>query len=460
MMSPRKRARSAADTAALITLPATATEHSTELLTIYESGKLCDGTVTLGDRQFPVCRMLLAAASPFFKSAFLGGFRESIQCSVTLDPTLPPDCVEALLRHAHAPVGGAVALDPESFLGTADQLGFSHLLPAASCALIETLSPGNVFARLVLADRYELGDLLVSGIRLFSEHAISLCGSAEFASLPRCLLATMLSHQDNTASECALFEGLLAWTRHDAARAPAFEPLLEHLRLPELGMQYLIASVVHVEEVLRSDRAQTLVQMAMAFLTVPEQRLALASPRMEPRRGSLPAFVRNDGGIDVTHAGRATILRLCSFDAQSNINHVALSSETFQASRLCWTVRVVKGRDRGAETTLTSNTGWICVGVITDPNPYGNSFKRAYAWGGQMGQVYVGGKVDDERGGWEEWRTDDTAKMTLDVTAGTLSMVHTRGGVVSQHQLDGLDPTKEWRLYVNLCGLGSTVELT
>ena len=454
-MPPGKRARSAADTAALITLPATATEHSAELLAIYESGELCDGTVTLGDRQFPVCRMLLSAASPFFKSAFLGGFRESVQCSVTLDPTLPPDCVEALLRHAHAPVGGGVTLDPESFLGAADQLGFSHLLPAASCALIDTLSPGNVLARLVLADRYELGDLLESGIDLFSEHAVSLCGSAEFASLPQGLLAKMLSHQENTASEQALWLGLLAWTRHDAARAPAFEPLLEHLRHPELGMQYLIENVVHAEEVLRSARAQTLVQMAMAFLTVPEQRLALASPRMEPRRGRLPAFGRNDD-IDVTHAGRATILRLCSFDAGSLSDHVALSSETFQASRLCWTVRVIKGRDPAQKT----NAGWICLGVIADPAPDNNSYGRAYAWGGQVGQVYMGdGEIDNGRGGWDAWRTDDTAKMTLDVAAGTLSMEHTRGGVVSQHQLDGLDPTKEWRLYVNCCGIGSSVEL-
>ena len=466
-MPPRKRARSAvdtaaADTAALITLPATATEHSAELLAIYESGELCDGTVTLGDRQFPVCRMLLSAASPFFKSAFLGGFRESVQCSVTLDPTLPPDCVEALLRHAHAPVGGGgVTLDPESFLGTADQLGFSHLLPAASCALMETLSPGNVLARLVLADRYELGDLLESGIDLFSEHAVSLCGSAEFASLPQGLLAKMLSHQENTASEQALWLGLLAWTRHDAARAPAFEPLLEHLRLPELGMQYLIESVVHAEEVLRSARAQTLVQMAMAFLTVPEQRLALASPRMEPRQGCLPAF-GSKGGIDVTRAGRATILRLCSFDAQSNSEHVALSSETFQASRLCWTVRVIKGRDLDGhlhQGRSTYKAGWVCLGVIADPDPDSHSYEQAYAWGGQLGQVYAGGETDYERGGWVAWRTDDTAKMILDVVAGTLSLEHTRGGVVSQYQLDGLDPTKDWRLYVNFCGIGSSVEL-
>lgn len=455
-MPPRKRARSAADTAALITLPCPFTEHSTELLAIYESGQLCDGTVTLGDRQFPVCRMLLSAASPFFKSAFLGGFRESVQCSVTLDPSLPPDCVEALLRHAHAPVGGGVTLDPESFLGAADQLGFSHLLPAASCALMETLSPGNVLARLVLADRYELGGLLESGINLFSEHAVSLCGSAEFASLPQGLLAKVLSHQENTASEPPLFEGLLAWTRHDAARAPAFEPLLEHLRLPELGMQYLIENVVHTEEVMRSSRAQTLVQMAMAFLTVPEQRLALASPRMEPRWGSLPVFSANNGAIDVTHAGRATIF--CSESSE----HVGLGSETFQAARLCWTVRVIKGNGgdigyRGAP--------WMCLGVIADTDPeyypdeYDQAYDQAHAWGGHMGQVYVGGETDDNRGGWEAWRTDDTAKMTLDVAAGMLSMEHTRGAVVSQHQLDGLDPTKKWRLYVNFCGIGSSVEL-
>ena len=229
-------------------------------------------------------------------------------------------------------------------------------------------------------------------------------------------------------------------------------------------MQYIIENVMHAEEVLRSVRAKTLVQMAMAFLTVPEQRLALASPRMEPRRGRLPAFGSKDG-IDVTRAGRATILRLCSFDAESNSEHVALSSETFQASRLCWTVRVIKGRDLDGHlhqgSLNTYKAGWICLGVIADPDPDPDSYsyKQAYAWGGQLGQVYVGGKTDYKRGGWSAWRTDDTAKMTLDVAAGTLSMEHTRGGVVSQHQLDGLDPTKDWRLYVNFCGIGSSVEL-
>ena len=132
------------------------------------------------------------------------------------------------------------------------------------------------------------------------------------------------------------------------------------------------------------------------------------------------------------------------------------------ASRLCWTVRVIKGKGTVGSRPAGPSDSWLCVGVIADPDcpPESFSDETCYAWGGQAGQVYMGdGKIDNGRGGWDAWRTDDTAKMTLDVAAGTLSMEHTRGGVVSQHQLDGLDPTKEWRLYVNCCGIGSSVEL-
>ena len=429
---------------------------------IYEAGELCDGTVILGDRQFPVCRMLLSAASPFFKSAFMGGFRESAQCSVTLDPTLPADCVDALLKHAHVPVGSGITLNPESFLSTADQLGFSDLIPAASRALIDTLSPGNLLARLVLADRYELADLLTRGVELFSEHAVDICGSPEFASLlPQSLLSKVLSHQDTTASELPLFEGLLAWTRHDSARAVAFDELLEHVRLPELGIQYLISSVVHAEEVVRSSRARQLVQEAMAFLTVPEQRLELTSPRMESRR-NLPAFLsQSSGGIAVTYEGSA--IRFCrrSFSSGDHGSaHCALSSEKITTPKLSWTVRVIKGRANGK--------GWVAVGVIA--KAVGSAGVEmidwtipdsCYAWGGRGGQMYVAGKlVVVGQHGWVEWRTDDTAQMTLDVVAGTLSMKHTRQGVTSTHQLTGLDPSKEWRLYVNLVVNDTAVEIT
>ena len=39
---------------------------------MYEAGELCDGTVKLGERGYPVSRMAMAAASPFFKAAFTG----------------------------------------------------------------------------------------------------------------------------------------------------------------------------------------------------------------------------------------------------------------------------------------------------------------------------------------------------------------------------------------------------
>ena len=252
---------------------------------LFDAGDLCDGIVQVGERSIPVSRMTLAATSSFFRAAFAGGMREADTATVALDPTLDADSVHALLRYAHAP-GVSCQVDPEALLGAIDQLGFLELLPKIGSVLAASLDKVNCLQRMALADRHgaALDMVLKRGVEVLSEHATELCASPTFAALSQDLLSAILSHEDTVADEAALFNGVLQWRAADASRHGApFDALLEQLRLPSLGLDYLIRHVMHAEEIMASARARQLVQDAVAYLTIPAQRAALTSPRMKPR---------------------------------------------------------------------------------------------------------------------------------------------------------------------------------
>ena len=49
------------------------TERDSSIFSMYDGGQLCDGKVHLDGVDYPVCRMVISAASPFFKAAFSAG---------------------------------------------------------------------------------------------------------------------------------------------------------------------------------------------------------------------------------------------------------------------------------------------------------------------------------------------------------------------------------------------------
>ena len=466
---------------------------------MYESGELCDGTVHLDGVDYPVSRMALSAASPFFKAAFAGGFSEASGASVTIDPSLSRDCVEALLRYAHH-FSGSVDVHLSAFVVAADQLGFASILQHASTRLALTMSEGNFFARLILAQRYGLSRVLDAGARLLSEHADALCRSVEFVTLSRDTLASLLSHEELRAPrELPLYEGLLAWRAHDESRAFApFESLLELIRLSELGLPYLINHVVHADAIrFGTHRVRELVQQAITYLTIPEQRMELHSTRMEPRSASLPDF-GDAPGLNVkafSEDGRKSgwrIMRSRGFIAPGS-SHAAVASQVL-TSFTTWSFKMAKRAlhvhddgdedddddddDDEEEDGADLSMPWACVGVGVGASPSPGSFKEAtsYGWGGPM-QVANGDTANywrnfspsqthteasslaPDAAGWDGWKIGDEATFRFDKVNGLLSMRRTRGKATQDFKLLGLDPSLPWRVHVNLSQVGTTVEL-
>lgn len=292
-MPPRKRARAGGDastSAASQTCDidcadgALLTSRAHTAGALYEAGELCDGALTLQGRTYAVSRMMLASASPFFKSAFTSTMRES-SGTVALDPSLGPSCVEALLQLAHNPAQtiSVPEVDLESLMATADQLQLNDMIPKIAKQLSSTVSVSNCLVRLSLGARHSVPELVKSAIRIIDENFAEVGASHAFLTLPWDAIQALLQDDDLETPERALFNGAQAWVQHDAGRASTFGAVLELIRLPELGHVHLISHVMHAPFVVASTRAQELVREALLFLTDPSQRHALSSPRTEPR---------------------------------------------------------------------------------------------------------------------------------------------------------------------------------
>ena len=333
----------------------------------FEGGELCDGLVVLGERAFPMSRMMLAAASPFFAGALASSFREGADKTIHLDPSLSMRCVEALIRFAHGGASESIRVptaELESLVVAADQLGFTTVLPLAAERLRSTLTPANCLERLVLSERHNLPTLARGCIETIGTHFAEM--EPAIKSLSQGCLVLLLSHEPAVMPEDRIFEILLSWLNEDPTpRQALFSELLELVRLPSLGMAYLSDKVMYLDPVLASARAKVLVREAVRYLGAsPEERERLATPKLRPRHAPLLLAEHT-----LRVAGTRLISNYCEFRAEPDGakpdgRTVEQSEEPFEVPH-GW--RVVRSSDDDWEQVRTrciGNYNWSTDVVV------------------------------------------------------------------------------------------------
>ena len=59
-------------------------ERAAKEITLRRDGKLCDVTISVGEKKMRAHKLVLAASSPYFETMFTGDFPESNQSEVTI----------------------------------------------------------------------------------------------------------------------------------------------------------------------------------------------------------------------------------------------------------------------------------------------------------------------------------------------------------------------------------------
>jgi hypothetical protein len=161
---------------------------------------------------------------------------------VTIDTSLSSQCVAALLRFAHTGSLEVAGSEAENLLVAADQLGFVNVPAVAAAHLASTLTPETCLSRLALATRHSADAFGAAAIKVAGAHWLAVAASPAFLALDRDALTLLLRSDELCAEEVEVYEAMLAW---HGANGGEFAPLLELIRLSQLGFVYHMTHVNH-----------------------------------------------------------------------------------------------------------------------------------------------------------------------------------------------------------------------
>ncbi len=231
-------------------------------------------------------RVILSAASPYFKSMFATSLSESTRRCIHIKD-MEPDILEAVVAYAY---------DEDFFLPkervlllliAADRFQITSLCQEC-CAFLEAhLQPENCLGLRAIADMHNCPALYNVCTAYTATHFEQVISCDEYLSLPPDQLKDLISRDEiRVTCEEQVYSAVLQWVYCDLdSRRDAFPSIMSHVRLPFVSSQFLSGSVEQEDLVRSQDQCQIYVQEAYEYKNSPEKRSLLRySRRSKPRK--------------------------------------------------------------------------------------------------------------------------------------------------------------------------------
>ena len=267
--------------------------------------------------QIPAHRVILAAASPYFKAMFATGLKESTRKCVFIKD-MEPDILQAVV---------AFAYDEDFFLPKDRVL---HLLIAADlfqmsvlcyecCSFLKAhLQPENCLGLRAIADMHNCPDLFEECTAYTAAHFEEVISCEEYLSLPAHQLKDLLARDEIRVScEEQVYLAVLQWVYCDLqSRKEEFAAVMSHVRLPFVSSHFLSTSVEQEDLVRSGEECLEYIQEAYMYKNFPENRSLLrCSPRSKPRKvAGIQDMIMTVGGMCKNHP----IAAMEQYDPASN----------------------------------------------------------------------------------------------------------------------------------------------
>lgn len=269
---------------------------------------LCDITLCVGDHQFKVHRLVLAASSPYFSAMFTNQHMESTSAHVQLSG-VDPGAVASLVGFAYSSNLTISEENVQTVLAAANLLQMTPVVEACCEFLVAQLDVENCLGIAAFAEMLSCSQLYQTSWRFALENFHEVWRMEEFLSTPAPLLQELMrSEHLQVHSEEEVLECVLLWYSQDKqTRLPAMKKLLCDVKLPLIPWS-TISSTLLTDPSLSSDEGcQLLFVNAKHFQTSPEMALDSAdSTHYLPRKSvGQNQFLYVIGGE--TTPGRSTV---------------------------------------------------------------------------------------------------------------------------------------------------------
>jgi len=205
-------------------------DHSSDafenLAEFRDLGLLCDIVLCVEDKEIPAHRVILASASPYFRSMFLGKLAESSQDRVVLYE-IDGVSVDLLVRYAYSGFVEINELNVQGLLYASALLQFDKVNSACCAFLRKTLDVSNCLGIRSLAESLSCYELFQEAHQFVVDHFTEVLKQGEFLFQPFESLRSLLDCEFlNASSEEEILDGVLEWLN--------FSPLQRQSNAPSL----------------------------------------------------------------------------------------------------------------------------------------------------------------------------------------------------------------------------------
>ena len=189
--------------------------------------KLCDITLQAGPESFTAHKVVLAAASPYFKAMFCtSGMRESDMMTIPLQG-IKPGVLSSLIEFSYTSEIHVSEMNVCSLLPAATMFQMSHIVEACCTFLEHQLDPSNCIGIADFAQAHGCHDLYQKAREFIYKHFSEISQNEEFKQLsPNQLIQVIKRDELNVKCESEVYMAVMRWVAHDMERRKS---RLEHL---------------------------------------------------------------------------------------------------------------------------------------------------------------------------------------------------------------------------------------
>ncbi|CAG9861985.1 unnamed protein product [Phyllotreta striolata] len=209
---------------------------------------LTDVILEVGKEFFYAHKVVLAAASPYFKAMFTGGLKECDMDRIKLQGV----SATALARLIHFMYTGRIRVTENTvcqLLPAATMLQVPNVIQACCDFLERQLDPSNAIGIASFAEQHGCIELCKKANQYIEKHFSQICREEEFLQLSTLQVINLIKKDElNVQDEKEVYNAVLKWVKYDEeSRHQKMEPILSAVRCQFLPPQFLNDQMTNCE---------------------------------------------------------------------------------------------------------------------------------------------------------------------------------------------------------------------
>ncbi|GLG97930.1 Kelch-like ECH-associated protein 1 [Gryllus bimaculatus] len=266
---------------------------------------LTDVILEVGAELFHAHKVVLAAASPYFKAMFTAGLKECEMSRVKLQGI----CPTAMARLMYFMYTGQIRVTEVTvcqLLPAATMFQVTNVIDACCVFLERQLDPSNAIGIANFAEQHGCKDLNHKANQFIMQHFSQICQEEEFLQLSAIQLVALIKRDElNVQEEREVYNAVLKWVRYDEDnRYPKMQHILYAVRCQYLTPSFLQNQMKHCDVLKKLPACREYLAKIFKDLTLHKR------PHVKERTPNTPRVIYIAGGylrhsLDVLEAFNA-----------------------------------------------------------------------------------------------------------------------------------------------------------